>query len=131
MADPSLTITIDAAKLAREVAAELHRLKNARIRRICDELAAERAAEQNAADGLDDQDGPAVRARLYAELHDGPVLTWAHLPSGGWRYVGLDGWHRDDFDGAPDCTVEELIPLGWVEIPASAIPAAGEEKISG
>ncbi|MCK9929453.1 hypothetical protein MXD62_20095 [Frankia sp. Mgl5] len=169
MADPSITITIDTADLARAVADELDRRAGQLLgwaitfrtdyggvvlddtdlcgtvaeatalatSRDLDQfgdgpgrrgIAALRAqAAKQAADGLDDADGPVTRAALYAAHTPWPfIAVWA-ADGDRWWQVAYDG----DADGigwtevpAPDATLRRL--PGWVEIP-QATPAASEE----
>jgi hypothetical protein len=123
MADPSITLTVDTADLARLVAVELHRLEQARAQEIEEEY-----ARQQAADGLDDQDGPVIRAELISVPNaNGYANVWAHR-GGDWWVVRWDGrWLP--CPGTPVTTGAK--PLGWVEIPVHTLPAAGEEQVHG
>ncbi|MCK9929356.1 hypothetical protein MXD62_19590 [Frankia sp. Mgl5] len=109
--------------LAREIIAELdaHDLAHQVASRTADYLHVmeQERARQQAADGLDDQDGPVTRAALYAAHTPWPFITVWATDGDRWWQVAYDG----DVDGigwtevpVPDDKGLLRIP-GWVEIP--------------
>lgn len=80
-----------------------------------------------AADGLDDQDGPTLRARLYGHADYEEISAYANHGNRWW----VVGWTED---GTLARWVETTAPgmsrtveLGWVEIPQDATDASEEQ----